>query len=225
MNPNIQHSPTDHRPGLKRAGVAFLTLLGGIAAALLLVLLCANTAQAQASVIIDITPQEQSILPGHTAPFTVVITNSGTITLTQIEVRSEFCNCSAHYLFIPQLQSLKPGASYTYTCDIGWAFYNDIESKVTVLAVPEGSTDQVTASDTAIVHAEHLSVQQTPELQSVRQGEIATFTMVLKNTGGFTLTHIAVSNAEAPDCNRTAGSLGTLTRAYASEIGKKVGQG
>jgi len=96
-------------------------------------------------------------------------------------------------------------------------FLKDTNLSVTVTPTTAGAVKVdvvgpcgLTPSVTIPVAEPSISVSKSPDVQGVPVGGDATFTVTVVNTGGITLTEIAVSDAIAPNCNRTAGDIADL---------------
>lgn len=67
-----------------------------------------------------------------------------------------------------------------------------------------------------------ISVDKQPAIQGVAPRTTANFTITVRNTGGITLTDVAVSDPLAPTCIRAAGALGNLgiggTKSYTCSV-------
>ena len=64
-------------------------------------------------------PKSQTIASGATANFTIVVTNTGTLTLTGVSVSDPLSpNCNQTSSTIAALASMAPGASVTYNCSL-----------------------------------------------------------------------------------------------------------
>jgi uncharacterized repeat protein (TIGR01451 family) len=97
-------------------------------------------------------PKSQTVAVGGTATFTITVTNSGNVTLTNVTVTDPLSpNCNRTKAQIPALASMAPGAHVTYTCtrpNVRASFDN----VATAIGSPP-SGPNVTASDTAPVKA------------------------------------------------------------------------
>ena len=66
------------------------------------------------------TPKGQTISSGSTATFTIVVTNTGDVTLTNVNVTDQLSpDCAKTSANISALASMAPGASVTYNCSLG----------------------------------------------------------------------------------------------------------
>lgn len=80
-----------------------------------------------------------------------------------------------------------------------------------VLAVALGAIPALVGSDPEVAHAAAaITIQKTPDNQTVAPGGTATFTIRVQNTGDKVFTSVTVSDPLAPDCNRNFGALGLL---------------
>src|SRR5438093_12495056 len=91
-------------------------------------------------------PKSQTVASGGTATFTITVTNSGNLTLTNVTVTDPLSpNCNRTKADLPALASMAPGASLTYTCtrpNVRASFDN----VATAIGTPP-SGPNVTASD------------------------------------------------------------------------------
>jgi hypothetical protein len=72
---------------------------------------------AQPSLSIVKDPKSQTIAKGGTATFTITVTNTGSVTLTDVTVNDpKTPNCNRTKADIPALASMAPGAHVSYTC-------------------------------------------------------------------------------------------------------------
>src|SRR5262249_52406827 len=167
-------------------------------------------------------PKSQTISPGGTASFTIVVTNAGNVTLTNVTVSDPLSpNCSQTSASIAALGSMAPGASVSYNCSL-----QNVAAGFTNVATASGtppSGPNVTASDSAPVTVTAplapppapkptpthpaIDIVKDPKAQTIGQGGTATFKITVTNTGDVTLTDVTVSDPLSPDCNRTLGTL------------------
>jgi uncharacterized repeat protein (TIGR01451 family) len=110
----------------------------------------ANKLWAAPSIAILKEPKSQSVAAGGTATFTITVTNTGNVTLTDVTVVDPLApNCNRTKANIPGLASMAPGAKVSYTCtrpNVTAAFDNVATATGTPPVGPP-----VTASDTAPV--------------------------------------------------------------------------
>jgi uncharacterized repeat protein (TIGR01451 family) len=177
------------------------------------------------AIAITKNPSSQSIGAGGTAKFTITVTNTGDVTLTEVTVSdplSPACN--------RDLGTLAAGQSKSYTCakaNVTAGFRNvaDVTGKP-----PTGAP--VKASDNANVKVQALLPPQVPRIAIVKspksqtlttrvkqitsadgsttsriQYATATFKIKVTNTGNVALHGVTVADPLSPACNHVVGSL------------------
>ena len=149
------------------------------------------------------TPQEQEINIGDTAVFTISVTNTGEVLLTNIVVddpASPACNRD-------NISPLAPGVTHQYSCsqtNVTTNFLNE----VTVTAL--GNGDTVADSDRAYVKLVNpvLNIAKSPATQTIRSGERADFTITVENTSpNINLVNVQVVDPFVPECNTSPFNL------------------
>jgi uncharacterized repeat protein (TIGR01451 family)/fimbrial isopeptide formation D2 family protein len=148
------------------------------------------------------TPDYQATLSGGTVTFTIAVTNTGDVTLTNVAVSDAWApNCDAN------LGDLFPSESDHYTCTA--TATNDFTNVATVTGSPPVGPD-VSGSDAAFVEVIGPSIQiaKSPDVQKIVSGSTATFTIAITNTGDADLADVSVTDALVPSCARP--SLGSL---------------
>jgi uncharacterized repeat protein (TIGR01451 family) len=195
--------------------------------------LTVNSPPAPQNPAITITknPKTQAILTGGTATFTITVTNTGNVTLTNVTVDDPMSTACDR-----AVGTLAPGQSTTYTCkatNVRHGFHN-----VATAAGTPPSGSPVSATDSADVTvsapftppppAQHPSIaivkspkNQTLKTKVVRStqstGAVTTtvsygtahFTIKVTNTGDVTLHDVTVVDPIAPLCSK---SLGTVAK-------------
>ena len=156
------------------------------------------------AIVITKTPDLQYVLSGGTATFTITVTNSGDVTLTNVSVADPLAPDCVR----ANLGSLNPSQSTSYTCTV-----SNVTSQFTNVATGSGQPPvgpRVSSSDDAqvLVIGPSILVIKTPDLQLARSGDTVTFTIAVTNTGDVTLTNVSVADPLAPNCVRP--NLGTL---------------
>ena len=158
-------------------------------------------------------PASQTIVTGGMATWTIVVTNTGNVPLTGVNVTDALAPlCNATFT-----GTLAVGASETgYSCSLA-----DVTSGFTNVAVatgtpPVGANVTNSASAAVVVDAPSIGITKLPATQSVASGGTATWTIVVTNTGNVPLTGVNVTDALAPLCDATF--TGTLA-VGASETG------
>ena len=153
---------------------------------------------------------DQSVSPGGTAAFTLTVTNPGDVSLGNVVVTDAMCDAN------PVLQSgdvgvdgiLTTSETWVYTCstaNVQAAFTN----MANVTADPVGGGTGVSDSDTADVtmYAPAISVAKNPASQMVAYGGMASFSIVVTNTGDVDLENVELTDALAPGCDTSIGDL------------------
>jgi uncharacterized repeat protein (TIGR01451 family) len=148
-------------------------------------------------------PASQTIQSGDPVVFTFTVTNTGEITLTNVQIGDPVAPvCSRN---LPDLGLL---ASTAYTCTV-----LGITADLTNTAVATGTSvfnNQVaTATAAALVDiiGPAVTVDKTPDSQLVQSGGTVTFTITVSNTGDADLSSVSVVDPLAPACDRAVGSL------------------
>jgi uncharacterized repeat protein (TIGR01451 family) len=102
------------------------------------------------AISISKSPKTQTIPYGATATFTIVVTNTGDVPLSNVFVTDALSPaCAVTSATIGELAAMAPGASTTYTC-----FLSNVKAGFTNVATDTGtppSGPDVTATDTATV--------------------------------------------------------------------------
>ena len=193
---NIKYKTKDAE---KRAMIIGSTLISGFFTVFILLFLSTSLSHADASITISKLPNDQSVLPGSPAFYTITLTNTGDVVLTNIGVTDFQATGCFNFPGPSGIPDLNPGESYSYICASD-PLYEDLLNVATVTA---GLTDTVSASDTAFARGKHLVVEKAPELQTVNSGQTASYTITLRNTGGFTLTDLVVTDFPTPNCDES----------------------
>ncbi|MEM7030932.1 MAG: LamG-like jellyroll fold domain-containing protein, partial [Chloroflexota bacterium] len=150
------------------------------------------------------TPSVQTVPVSTSANFMIAMTNTGDVTLENItwsDPATPSCDAA--------IASLAPGASHQSTCTtdaLSESFTNVVTATGTHSA--SGFSASATASAEVVVINPGVVIQKTPDLQRIRQNMTATFSISVTNTGNGALSTIVVTDANAPDCDRSFASLG-----------------
>jgi hypothetical protein len=152
------------------------------------------------SIAIGVLPAVQKIVKNTTAFFTVAITNTGNVTLEDLEVTAPNAAKCANNL---NVSTLSAGQSTNYVCTkpkVSTGFDN----MVTVTAVADGlsANNEVSAEDTAVVIVENPDIELlvTPAAGSdtVLAGSNAVLNVRVENTGPSELRNVTVSGLLNP---------------------------
>jgi uncharacterized repeat protein (TIGR01451 family) len=171
------------------------------------------------AIAITKNPKEQTVAKGGTATWTIVVTNTGQVTLTNVRVTDpQAPDCNRTSAQIPALASMAPGASLQYTCSLA-----NVTASFTNVATDTGTPPtgpDVSASDSAHVTvptpqpqlAPHITVTKNPKRQTFLApgGSNVTWTIKVTNDGETVLTDVTLVDAKAPECNRTKADIPAL---------------
>ena len=152
-------------------------------------------------------PDSQTISSGGTATFTIKVTNTGDVTLTDVTVTDALApGCARTKNEIPALASMAPAAVVEYTCTLANVTAG-FQNSATATGKPPLGPD-VTWTDTASVSIEtqppfvpkaDISVTKaaTPSVQLPQGGGTApiTYTLVVSNAGPDAADNVKVADA------------------------------
>ncbi|MGI9641219.1 MAG: DUF7507 domain-containing protein, partial [Acidimicrobiia bacterium] len=166
--------------------------------------------------------QDQTVLAGQKADFTITVTNNGDLPLNDVVVtdpKTPSCN------FASGDASTDPGGvfdgalavdeSITYTCgtgslDEGFTNVATVNAKVGETPVPpDSSSAVVTVKDPGLLIDKWFSGEQPNEVdtQTIEPGDTPAFTIRVTNTGTANLEDVEVSDPLAPGCDASIGDL------------------
>lgn len=169
---------------------------------------------------IEKSPDYQYVLPNGTADFTIAVTNTGTVTLTDVTVSDPLTpSCDS------SLGDMGPGVATSYTCSsvgVTTSFTNTAVVTSTYNGTP-GPTDSNDAY-VEVVDAV-LEIDKAPDLQTVASGGTANFTITVTNSGSIQIDNVAVSDALVPSCDNTIGAIpaGSSVSYACSDVGVTAG--
>lgn len=145
---------------------------------------------------VSITP-DQAVIVNGAAAFTVVVTNTGDVTLTDVDVTTSLAgdDCNRSSL------TLAAGASQSWPCTFPGVLVGATNTANAAGSDPNGHAVVATpdSADITVLHPA-LTITKSPATQTVRVGQPATFTIEVTNTGQTPLTGITVADATTPDC-------------------------
>ncbi|MFC2078286.1 hypothetical protein ACFLTM_05720, partial [Candidatus Bipolaricaulota bacterium] len=171
-------------------------------------------------IVDDDTPNE-----GDSIQFTITLTNNGPDEATNVLISDLLPSGLTFVSAIPSagtyddstgewtVASIGSGVSITLiltaTADIGTAGQTLTNTATAVSADqadPDPSNDSASAPVTVRQNPE-IAVSKSPETQQAVTGDVATFTIVVENTGDVPLSNVVITDANAPGCNRTFATL------------------
>jgi uncharacterized repeat protein (TIGR01451 family) len=154
-------------------------------------------------IAISKSPDFQTVVTGGTADFTIAVTNTGTVTLTNVAVADAMvpaCDSA--------IGTMAPGDVNSYTCsDVA---VTGSYTNTAVVTSEFGGGAGPSASDDAYVEYvdASLAIAKGPDTQTVTNNGIANFTIAVTNTGTLTLSNVTVTDALAPGCDSALGTMG-----------------
>ena len=162
------------------------------------------------SISIAKTPDRQELMQGATATFTITVSNSGQVTLSNVRVTdAQAPGCARTQVDVAGLATMAPGASVSYTCTLA-----NVQATFTNVAIATGTpptggdvTDDDDAQVTVRIPHPAITIVKNPKSQTISSGGTATFQITVTNTGDVELTNVTVTDASTPDCNRSLGTL------------------
>jgi uncharacterized repeat protein (TIGR01451 family) len=187
-----------------RLVLRMVTLMGLVLSVMILTLATLTFVQAEGSAasITIVKEADQMVVRGSSANFTIDVTNTGDVTLTNVTVSdAEAPNCDRTFA------ELLTGEHPSYGCAVAGVTDDFVNTATVTGTTPEGG--EVTHSDTAFVDVidPGIRIAKTPDMQTVVRGSSASFNIDVSNSGDVTLTNVTVSDAEAPSCDRTFAEL------------------
>ncbi|MFW2383844.1 MAG: SdrD B-like domain-containing protein, partial [Acidimicrobiales bacterium] len=169
-------------------------------------------------------PASQSILTGTDATFTITVTNTGDVALTDVTVSDgPVPSCDN------TIGDMAVGASVSYSCTLSGVASDFVNTAQVVGTDPIAGTvsDSDTAAVTVLVPG--IGIEKTTSTPQVILGGTASFDITVTNTGTAPLTNVQVSDPLAPDCDIVIGALAagestTYTCSLAGMIGDITNQ-
>jgi uncharacterized repeat protein (TIGR01451 family) len=150
------------------------------------------------SIKIAKTPASQIAQSGDSVTFTILVTNTGDVTLSLVAVTDALSSaCNNAFGSLAPMETSAP-----YTCTIA-ALADDFFNTVIVSGTPPVG-EPVTDTAAALVDVIHpdLAIAKTPDTQMAQGGASIAFTITLTNTGDVPIT-ATVTDELAPACDRT----------------------
>ncbi len=160
------------------------------------------------AITISKTPDTQTVTSGGTASFTIRVTNTGDVTLTNVAVTDSLTTaCAKTKTDIAGLGSLASAAYVEYSCESSALTASFVNTASVTATPPVGAA--VTANDSAAVNVvtPGISITKTPEEQTIHKGGTAEFTITVTNTGDVALTGVTVDDPNSSDCDKEIGTL------------------
>ncbi len=163
----------------------------------------------------DGVDDQQTLVVGGTATFTITVTNTGTEDLCSVEV-TDPNGASCEMTYTANGGVLAVGASWTYTCtvpNVTGGFVN------TALVTAEGCTTGTDVDDndptTVVIVGPDVTVEKNDadngdDTQTVPVGGTATFTITVVNTGTEDLCDVEVTDPNGASCEMNYTATGGI---------------
>ncbi|MEU5258379.1 hypothetical protein [Amycolatopsis sp. NPDC021455] len=147
---------------------------------------------------VDAPPKTVQV--GDEVTFTVVVRNTGDVPLSKVSIVDDQA-CAKKF------DSLATGATETYNCTRK-APDDDFAEAVEVTGIDPTGRPVQSADDAKVdvIHPE-IALMKDATPYEVRQGEIVTFSILVKNTGDVPLTALSVVDDHTPACAHTGPDL------------------
>src|SRR5262249_32956288 len=158
-------------------------------------------------------PNDQTVVSGGTATFSITVSNAGDATLTGVHVDDALApDCARTAAQIAAIQphgssTFAQGDSVTYQCTqphVTAAYTNTATATGTPPVGADVTDDDI--ANVTVIHP-HIAISKGPDTQTIVGGTQATFSITVTNDGDATLTGVHVDDAQAPGCSRTAAQI------------------
>ncbi|MCR8842108.1 hypothetical protein NQ117_00270 [Paenibacillus sp. SC116] len=127
--------------------------------------------------------------PGDTITYTFVVTNTGSVTLTNVRLADDVLG------LIDTISSLAPGATSTFNVDFVLPFL-PVGSLTNTATATSDQTGPVTDTATVIILPSfNLSITKTPDRFSGAPGDVVTYTLTVTNNSNAPLTNVTVNDS------------------------------
>ena len=148
------------------------------------------------------TPDIQQVVDGGTADFTITVTNTGDVALTNVVVTDALapaCDTTIGALAVDEV--------VTYTCSLAGVTADFTNVASVTGDDPTGGL--VADTDDAVVDVVDpaIDIQKTPDSQQSLGGATADFTITVTNIGVAALAYVVVTDPLAPACDTTIATL------------------
>ena len=168
-----------------------------------------DTLTPQNDVSVTKTDGVTSVVPGQSTTYTIVVSNGGPSTATNVAVSDPLPSKVTSFVWSGNGQtnvsgalsdtiaSLLPGGSVTYTvtAQISASATGSVVNTVTVTAANDTNSANNSATDTDTLTPQNdVSVTKTDGVTSVVPGQSTTYTIVVSNSGPSTATNVAVND-------------------------------
>ncbi|OXM70967.1 hypothetical protein CF165_03485 [Amycolatopsis vastitatis] len=142
----------------------------------------------------------KTVRPGDEVTFTVVVRNTGDVPLNEVSIMDEQA-CAKKF------DSLATAVEKTYTCTRK-APDDDFAEAAKVTGIDPTGRPVQSADDAKVdvIHPE-IALMKDATPYEVREGEIVTFSILVKNTGDVPLTALSVVDDHTPACAHTGPDL------------------
>ncbi|MFN2199222.1 MAG: hypothetical protein ACK2UW_24100, partial [Anaerolineales bacterium] len=156
---------------------------------------------------IDIRKQAEGddsrdIVSGSDVTYEIVVTNTGEVDLTDVEVTDADAPGCAN-----SIGDLAAGASVTYSCTVPAVTEGFTNTACVEGLFGEESVDDCDSSTVKVADIDIRKQAEGPDSRVFPAGSDVTYEIVVTNTGEVDLTDVEVTDAEAPGCANSIGDL------------------
>jgi uncharacterized repeat protein (TIGR01451 family) len=179
----------------RKLSLRLLTVAGLALGALILTLATLAVAQANGPEVTMVKEPDQTVRSGSSVTFTISITNTGDVTLTNVTVLDSLApNCGR---LSGELPELAPGVGTSYECTLS-DVTADLTNSATVTGTPQtgDDVDDVSYTDTAFVDVimPGIAIAKTASPMTVNVGDTVHYTITVENAGDSDLSNVTVDD-------------------------------
>jgi len=157
------------------------------------------------SMVVSKTPDNQAVVSGGTANFTITAENDGNVDLTGVVISDPLCTTLTGPTGDDGDNVLEPGETWSWDCAVTNVTMGFINTATVTGTPPIGPDISDSDTGTVTVDVPSVSVMKSPASQNVLSGGTANFTITAQNTGNADLSSVVISD---PQCTTLTGPTG-----------------
>ena len=155
------------------------------------------------TISIDMTPVFQQVRVGNPSSFEISVQNPNATAIVDTAVAvPKAPDCSR------AIGAMEAGATVTYECTSTHPAGTTLiiaTAEAQVVGVVGILTDSTQVE--VVVFEIDLTIDKTPKKQTIREGETASFTVMVNHYGNTDLADVVIADDSSPDCSRALGTL------------------